>query len=313
MLLSAIGLICALICNLAFLKAVLGFLLGAIFFLSSIIFLLIMKNQAFLSVEDAGLDAQSLSAFHRRVLKLSEQSIALTVGLTGFTFPMLLVDAHVGLGMTGLLIYGATSAAAFLVAYAVICYFVNASLLKRGLYILNDAETAVYRHNHSLKRILAIILVVLLAVTCLTHMAATEIWGPYSIMDGTTFDDYESFITFMEQDIPNSQSPDTQIKEIYFDENGNEISQDEALIATLEDQHGKVVCSYIDRNKSVISIRYVPQEGTILPITVCTQQDLIEAQNKVAIRNLAFGAAYCLEVVVILLLYVKKRKKYVSP
>ena len=313
MLLSAIGLICALICNLAFLKAVLGFLLGAIFFLSSIIFLLIMKNQAFLSVEDAGLDAQSLSAFHRRVLKLSEQSIALTVGLTGFTFPMLLVDAHVGLGMTGLLIYGATSAAAFLVAYAVICYFVNASLLKRGLYILNDAETAVYRHNHSLKRILAIILVVLLAVTCLTHMAAAEIWGPYSIMDGTTFDDYESFITFMEQDIPNSQSPDTQIKEIYFDENGNEISQDEALIATLEDQHGKVVCSYIDRNKSVISIRYVPQEGTILPITVCTQQDLIEAQNKVAIRNLAFGAAYCLEVVVILLLYVKKRKKYVSP
>ena len=317
MLLSSVGLICALICNLAFLKAVLGFLLGAIFFAASIIFQLIVKNQAFLSVEDAGLDEQTLSDFHRRIMKLTEQSIGLTIGLMGFTFPMLLVGANVGLRATEMLLFGAASAAVFLLLYAVICYFLNASFLKRGLYTLSEKEALVYHHNYRLKRILAIILIALLAITWIAHMAATEIWGPFSIMDGTTFDDYESFIAFMELDIPNSQSadywadPSTQIEEVYYDENGNEISEEEALRSTLEDQNGTVVCTYVDRNASVISIQYVPQDGTVLPITVCTQQDLVEAQKKVAIRNIAFVAAYCLEAAVILLIYARKRKKHV--
>lgn len=119
MLLSAVGLICALICNLAFLKAVLGFLFGAIFFAASIIFQLIVKNQAFLSVEDAGLDEQTLSDFHRRIMKLTKQSIGLTIGLMGFTFPMLLVGANVGLRATEMLLFGTASAAVFLLLYAV--------------------------------------------------------------------------------------------------------------------------------------------------------------------------------------------------
>ena len=52
---SVVGMIVALICNLAFLKAVLGFLLGTVFFVASIVCQAIFMNHSFLSVEDAGL------------------------------------------------------------------------------------------------------------------------------------------------------------------------------------------------------------------------------------------------------------------
>ena len=62
----------------------------------------------------------------------------------------------------------------------------------------------------------------------------------------------------------------------YYDEYGNEISEEEALKSRLKDKNGNVVCEYISR-RSVVSLRYTPKDGTILPITVCTEEDLQEA------------------------------------
>ena len=49
---SVIGIIVALVCNLAFLKAILGFFLRAIFFAASIVCQAVFVNKAFFSVED---------------------------------------------------------------------------------------------------------------------------------------------------------------------------------------------------------------------------------------------------------------------
>ena len=96
---------------------------------------------------------------------------------------------------------------------------------------------------------------------------------------------------------------------IYYDEYGNEISEEEALTRRLEDLNGNVVCEYIDRNKSVISIRYTPKDGTILPITVCTQSDLIKAKQTAAIRHVIFGTIYIIEWLAIVLIYFLKKAK----
>ena len=71
---SGVGMIVALICNLAFLQAILGFLFGAIFFAASIVCQAVFSNRALLSVEDAGLSDADLSDFKRN-------GIALTVNL----------------------------------------------------------------------------------------------------------------------------------------------------------------------------------------------------------------------------------------
>ena len=139
---SVIGMIVALICNLAFLKAVLGFFLAAIFFAASIVCQAVFVNKAFFSVEDAGLAANILSDYKRKVIGLAEKSIGLTVAFIGFTFPLILVDAYVGLGSDSLLIWGSMGAAAFLLIYAVVLYFLNASLLRKGAYSLSEIGRA---------------------------------------------------------------------------------------------------------------------------------------------------------------------------
>ena len=319
---SVVGMIAALICNLAFLKAVLGFLLGAVFFAASIVCQAVFVNKAFLSVEDAGLDAVSLSDYKRKVASLAQKSIGLTVAFIGFTFPLIMVDAYWGLGSDSLLIWGSMGAGAFLLIYAIVLYFLNASLLKKGTYSLSDKEAAVYHHNHKLKRSCAIVLVLLLAITFAVHQFATTIWGPHSIMDGTTFEDYESFVDYMEQDIPagprhNFYGGTSSVEQvapseqagIYYDEYGNEISEEEALTRRLEDKNGNVVCEYMARNESVVSLQYTPKDGTILPITVYTEDDLEEARQTAAVRHVIFGAVYCIEILALVLVYFKKRAK----
>lgn len=319
---SVIGIIAALICNLAFLKAVLGFFLGAIFFAAGIVCQVIFINKAFFSVEDAGLDPDVLSDYNRKIIVLAEKSIGLTVAFIGFTFPLILVDAYMGLGSDSLLIWGALGTAAFLLIYSVVLYFLNASFLKKGIYRLSEKEYSVYCHNHKLKRTCSIILAVLLAFTGVGHNVATSIWGPYSIMKGTTFEDYESFIEYMEQDVPSeheyganyngsatSPVPEEEIgSTVYYDEFGNEITEDEALTTRLKDKNGNVVCEYISR-RSFVSLRYTPKDGTVLPITVCTEDDLFEARETAAVRHVIFGTAYCVECIAVLLIYFIKRAK----
>ena len=321
---SVVGMIVALVCNLAFLKAILGFFLGTIFFVASIVCQAVFVNKAFFSVEDAGLDERVLSDFKRKVINFAEKSIGLTVAFIGFTLPLILVDAYMGLGSDSLLIWGAMGATAFLLIYAVVLYFLNAFFLKKDVYSLSEKEEAVYHRNRKLKRTCAIILVILLGVTFVGHQFATSIWGPYSIMNGTTFEDYDSFVEYMEQDIPalpryyfngGTTSVETTIPSeetgtsTYYDEHGNEISEEEALTRRLEDRNGNVVCEYIARNENVVSLRYTSKDGTILPITVCTEDDLQEARQTAAVRHVIFGSAYCIECLAVVLIYFKKRAK----
>ena len=318
------GLIVALIGNLAFLNAVLGGLLGAVFYVASIICQMVFLNRAFLSVEDAELDEESLSEFKHSVIRLAEQSIGVSIAFFGFSFPLILVDAYLGLGTDSLLLFGGIGAVIFLVLYAVILYFLNASLLKNGVYTLQEKEAERYYYNHKLQKNSAFALILILGLTFIGHQMATTIWGPGSIMEGTVFDDYESFIAYMEQDVPYDSwmrdiivsAPEpvedvlqAESETVYYDEHGNEITEEQARKRQLEDKNGTVVCEYIDRNESVCSIRYSPKDGTVLPITVCTYEDLENAETTVAVRHMMFGIAYVAEVMAVVLFYLMKRKK----
>lgn len=141
-------------------------------------------------------------------------------------------------------------------------------------------------------------------------------------MKGTTFEDYDSFIEYMEQDIPADSTYNTGYQEsvaipiseeqvgptTYYDQYGNEISEEEALTSRLKDKNGNVVCEYISR-RSFVSLRYTPKDGTILPITVCTEDDLQEARQTAAVRHVIFGAAYCIECLAVVFVYFRKRAK----
>jgi len=319
---AVVGMIAALIGNLAFVKAVLGFLLGAMFFTASIVCQAVFLNQAFLSVEDANLENTELSGFKRTAIQLAERSVGLNVCFIGFTFPLIMMDAYVGLSADNMLLFGLIGAAVFLLIYGIVLYFLNASLLKKEVYHLSEKENTVYQHNHRLQKICALSLLTVLAVTFLAHQMATTIWGPMSIMKGTTFHDYESFVAYMEQDIPrgNRLEPAAPIADepiateqidetIYYDENGNEITEEQWLHRTLEDINGNVVCEYMARNRNIASMRYSPKDGTVLPITVCTYEELEEARQVASVRHVIFACVYVLQIILALLIYFLKRAK----
>jgi len=331
--LSVAGVIVALIFNLALLDAVLGFLLGTILFVAGIVCQAVFTNEAFLRVEDAGLDEMTLSGYRRKVVGLAEKSIGLTVFCIGFTFPLLLVEPYFGLEAGSMLIWGAVGAAVFLTVYAVVLYFFNGSLLKKGVYSLPDKEMATYHHNRRLKRKCAVVFAIVLAVTLLFHVAGSElIWSSYnlSFSYGMTFDDYDSFVAFMEQDVPYDVDSNyhgsgfTAVEDVpvappessvqneaieWYDENGNAITEEQALTRTLKDANGDVVCTYIARNNSVSSIRCTPKDGTVLPIRVVTNADYRAAGRVSALISALYCVLYPIELLCVLLVYFRKRAK----
>ena len=329
---SAIGMIVALICNLAFLKAVLGFLLGTIFFIASIVCQAVFLNQTILSVEDAGLDEPELSRFKRSTIGMAQKSIGLTVAFLGFTFPLILADAYVGLSPDNLLIFGSIGTVAFLAVYATVVFYINGSLVSKGVYVFEESEGKVYFHNRRLKKTCSISAVIALVLTLVIHAVGSElIWSTHHIASafGQVFEDYENFEEYMEQDIPYDTStryysgwftiaeeqavaPESSVEHAVlerYDKDGNVITEDEARTETLEDINGNIVCTYISRNESVTSISYSPKDGTVLPIRVITTGDYRAAAQMYNFITAAYCALYPIELLIVLLIYFKKRAK----
>lgn len=324
---SVVGMIVAMICNLAFLKAVLGFLFGAIFFAASIVCQAVFSNRALLSVEDAGLSEADLSDFRRNVYWLAEKSIGVTVCFVGFTFPLMLVDAFMGLGLDSLLLFGIPGMALFLLLYAIVCWKLNASHIRKGMYSLGEKESQKYWHNHNLKRRCVVGCAIALACTLAFHAFGMEmIWSAANLSPSITFEDYDSFVTYMEQDVPYDHSStshaehsavpipadppsDSVEDETWYDENGNELTEEEARRETLVDKNGDVVCEYIRRNDQVARVRYEAKDGTVLPITVVSQSDNRVGWARYDAVNMIYCVLYPIELAAALLVYMKKRAK----
>lgn len=317
--LAVFGLIAAAICDLAFLRAFLGFLVGCLFYAASLACQAIFWNNAVFSVSGESPDDPAVGRWKRSALRMTRRSVGVTMALLGFTCPLLLGDTYSGL-VESWPLFGALGAAVFLLIYGVVCQFLGAALVRRGGCGLTQRETDVFLSRHRLKKRCAAALAAIFALTGLGHYLSTNIWGPSSIMKGTTFRDYDSFIAFMEQDVTGTsgafQGSATApavvpggSEEVWYDEAGNEISRDEARASVLEDKNGVEVCRYVRRNESVISLRYSPGDGTVLPITVCTRDDLAEARRKAGVRHVIFAGIYCAEAAAVVLFYFKKRAK----
>lgn len=225
-----------------------------------------------------------------------------TVTIIACIFPLAFIDAYMGLGSDSLFLFGAIGAVVFLAIYAVVLYVLNYSFFEKGVYTLSEKEEAVYRHNHKLKKRVALVTTAVLAITLIVHVAISEIWGAYEIMenmDGAVFEDYDSFGEYMAQDIgygwgyTDSHTAPVDVPEIYVD------------IRTITDDSGNVLYEYNHCNDSVIRIRH---DGG-LPITVYTEGHLRGAENIVLLRNAGFVVLYLIEAAAGILIYRKKREK----
>ena len=334
---SVVGLIAAMVCNFGFLRAYIGFFIAAVFYVGGVVCQAVFVNSAFLSVSDDAFREDDVGRFKWSVIQLAEWSIGLTAVLLGFSLPLvcLINGTYKGLGADSWFLYGLLFAVVALLIVAIVCYCVNGSLLKKGVCALQEKEERRYYHNHALKRKCTTGLVVVLIITMALHAFGGEmIWSARNLAQGTNFHDYESFVAYMEQDVPYDSvndsywsGPFTYAEEqavapersavqeaptgevTYYDQYGNAISEEEALTRTLEDKNGNVVCTYIERNESVSSLRYEQKEDTVLPITVISNREYRLAWHRHDLINTAYCVLYPMEMMVVLLIYFKKRAK----
>jgi len=95
----------------------------------------------------------------------------------------------------------------------------------------------------------------------------------------------------------------------YYDQYGNEITEEEAKRRTLEDRDGNVVCEYVQRNENVCRISYSPKEGTALPIRVYTYDALEDARATAKMRHGLFIIGYGVELVLAAAFYFARKKR----
>lgn len=317
--LLALGLIGAALVNLAFTKGLVGFCIAAVFLVAALVCQLIFANAAFDAVLDGDLPEAEEARFRRKVVRTTAGLLAADAGLLGFCLPLALFPGSYGLAAEDWLAYGLLFGAASLLLFGVAYYFVNASLLRRGVYGLPEAEASVYWKNHGYKRGIALFLVPALLITGFVHILLTA--DPHSLAEGTVFQDYESFVAFMEQDVPydgyaathtptQEEAPVAPPDVEYFDAEGLPIPSEEANRREMTNIHGQIVCTYVKRNWSVLSIHYRQNEdGSILPIRVLTREDYRLAEQRAANYHLLFVALYPAELLIAVVVYVFLRKK----
>ena len=134
------GLIAAMIGNLGFLRAYIGFFAGCVFFLASIICQAIFINGAFLSVDDDSLEGEEIADFRSRVIGLAKYSFGLTLVLFAGTLPLVIYvgDAYWGLSGGEWLQAGGSYALVALAVWGVVCYFGSQTLLKKGVITMDE-------------------------------------------------------------------------------------------------------------------------------------------------------------------------------
>lgn len=300
--LAVAGFLAALICNLAFLQAVLGFLVGAVLVAAGAVCQGIFLNLAFAGVAFADLSEEELQGFRQSVIRLAFWSFGLDLVVLGFHAPLLLVEAYVGLSAGNALLFGMVGGAAGLAVYGVARFFVKAALVRRGFLSLGD-QTEAYWKRHRLQRTCGLALAAALLVTAAAHWAANQFFGPYEVMEGTTFTDFASFTAFMEEDVPGYGGEAYQQAEP-IEAAGSPLEQ---TPTTLEDEEGHVLASYFRRNYDVFRIAYGGEK--YLPITVYTHGDLAAARQQVALRNLGFLLTYMLEAAAAAAAYLLRRRQ----
>ncbi len=312
---SCAGLIAAMVGNFGFLRAYVGFFLGTAFYLVGIICQVIFLNSAFLSVSEACTEEEH-GTFKWSAIRLTEWSMGLTAVLLAFSLPLVVVtgDAYAGLQSSTWFLMGALFAVAALAVVALVCFRLNGTLLRSGVCALPSQDKERYWYNHALKKSCGAWLAVVLAATLLFHAFGSEMLWSAGNMAGTIFEDYDSFIAFMEQEVPYDGSFSDPGHAAALEQAEETLHEPEEVapeyrLCTLEDANGTVVCEYYDRNQSVTQISYSPKDGTVLPIRVVTNRDYYWARVWAERINLAYCLIYPVEIFAVLLYYRKKRMK----
>lgn len=327
---SIIGIIAAMIANFGFTRGAIGFFICCAFIAASLICEIVFTILAFSSVNAQDYEEETVNGCRKKFFEAACLTFYIIAVLFASTLPLILAtggDGYLGVLLEEWLIYGLI----FSAITSVICYIFNVFIkkyaIKKEIYRVSETETNKTNRISSLTFRSLIALLVVISVTSGAQVILNEIMTPLFFAEGTAFETYDDFKEFMETDMPDTSYAEMTVSQTatmyvpnyedvpeneeitYYDDYGNEITEEEALTEYVYDKDGHILCKYMNRNRSVYSIEYNDDSENRLPITVYTYEQFYEGRGTVEVFNTFFMAAYIAEVAITVLVYISKRRK----
>ena len=304
-------------------RALLGFFLGAVFFVAAAAVETVQLNAALLAIHDE--EGENVDAFRRAVVRGAERTYGAAWVLFACTLPLLWAFHPVTINgftvsRTGVGVSLTFWQAALVLLAAVLLAFFAVWIAERRLvkkrFLPPEEKTEAQRKNDRLLRTTALTLCAALALSAFINRALVGFGDTRRLAEGTEFTDFDSFVRYMRKPVEPiyygdaAPAPDTAVAEspLYY-ENDTPIYRSQTEGATIEDDNGNVLCNFIWRNRSVVFWRTGPKADGYLPVTVYTQEAMSLAQQKAKHINTVFYGVYAAEAVAALAIYLRKREK----
>jgi len=330
--LGALGLMIAFILNFGFLRSIAGFFAGLVFVAAGLTAEGVFWNTARASVVDGDLEEEEAGAFTLRLMKILEKTVGGHLMLLGMLLPLTATgQSYAGLNFGSWLGLSILFCGLHALVWVFAVMAVEDRMEKAGRIYRSEKETTVFRYNFHLYRKTAAVTGIVLVATLIFHAFGSEmIWSTSALTKTIPFDDVESFVAYMEQDVdaypwsspmevqtmpapmdaPMADSGEEPVEvPTYFDEDGNPISEEEARIRHLYDADGNVVVTFQHRNQEVATWSYFPKEDGVGSIRVTTRQ----AQKLALTQHQQIGrliwVIYPIEIAAAMTVALMKRKR----
>ena len=301
----ALGAVAAAGAVLGFLRAVLGFWLGAAGCLVGAVVQLVLWNGAVLSLSDdrAG-DAAGLCRYE--LLRRTEGALLICAGvlaallpLNGYT-PRNMLYLFQGQLPTPYWPQAAAAGGGTVLLGLLLCRALNPILARRAPVSL-PPETAkeTVRRVRAQSRV-AWTLAAALSATALVHGAVTLVWPTAALVHGAVYDTADEFRAVMSTNLPAPEEDFTNQELMALTQQRSENQsiqfQSEEGRGQIRNRDQETVISYSRLNQSVVFLRYTPQDGDQFPaVEVVTYADARSALDRSALRQTCFLALYVLE------------------
>lgn len=301
----ALGAVAAAGAVLGFLRAVLGFWLGAAGCLVGAVVQLVLWNGAVLSLSDdragdeAGLCRYELLRRTEGALLICAGVLAALLPLNGYT-SLTMLYLFQGQLPTPYWPQAAAAGGGTVLLGLLLCRALNPILARRAPVSL-PLETAkeTVRRVRAQSRV-AWTLAAALSATALVHGAVTLVWPTAALVHGAVYDTVDDFRAVMSTNLPAPEEDFTNQELMALTQ---QLSENQSIQFQSEEGRGQIrnrdqetVISYSRLNQSVVFLRYTPQDGDQFPaVEVVTYADARSALDRSALRQTCFLALYVLE------------------
>lgn len=279
------GLIAAMIFN-AFNFAYLGFFIACLFYLTSVIYEVIVVLRVFSSANSDEFDKAIFFDYKKTILKWMLNVLGAIFIVFGFSLPLILVpDMYMGISFDDWFISGLGYSLIYAVVYFTVYVFIIIAVNSK--YSLNMPIEKV--KNDKLKAKCISITLVILTVLFLVQFTVNLNTQMIQEISSQVYDNFEEFKEFAESNDPYGL-----------------VAKERQHVA-LESKNGEILYEFDICNNAVIDVEYGDIENDYLPITVSYYSSVYQSVGPGV--NIAFLLAYIIVIGLAFFIYFKRRVK----